>query len=213
MAFVLAFSLAGLSLHADETYAGEPYEVHFRDAEISAALHFISTEAQFNLIMAANHRPRITGDFDDRWDAVLARILETNGLSYRVTDKIFLAIGHRGEPLLDPKFEVIHGSSTEPAVSLNVFNATLKDVVRLLVEEILAPLKLDLHVPPLRGYVTVQAVDVSPRTLLQLVLAANGYGFVETGGVIKILLLPGFELPTTPEATTLPDAKALTAMT
>ena len=205
--FVLAFSLAGLSLHAEETYVGEPYEMHFRDAEISAALHFICSEAGLNLVMAANHRPRIAGDFDDHWDAVITRVLETNGLSYRIADT-FLLVGHRGEPLLDPKLEVIHESPAERPVSLNVWNASLQDVVRFLVDKTLAHSKLDPNGPPLRGYITVQAVDVWPRQLLQLVLAANGYGFEDHSGVIKLLLLPGFELPATPDKTTQPQCES-----
>jgi hypothetical protein len=173
-AFVLAM-LAGLSLHAGEKYTGEQVEVHFRDAEISAALHFISAAAGLNFIMVPNHR-RITGDFSDKWDAVLEKILETNGLTWRIESNCMLA-GRRGEPLMDPKLDVIAGSPAEPPVAMNVFNAKLTDVVTSLSEnQGLGPAKLDPEGPPLRGYVTVQVSDLSPRKLLQLVLAANGYG-------------------------------------
>ncbi|MEA2236324.1 MAG: hypothetical protein QOC81_1048 [Thermoanaerobaculia bacterium] len=197
--FFFAISFVGAWLHGAETFSGEPYEMHFRDAEVSAALHVISSKTGLNFVMAANQRPRITGDFSDRWDAIISRIVASNKLTYRVADT-FLLVGRNGEQLMDPRLALVQAPKDELPMALNVVNASLKDVVTILVEKLLA-MKLDLHGLPLRGYVTVQAADVSPRKLLQLLLAANGYEFEEHGNVIRLGLLSGFDLPVKPERT------------
>jgi TPR repeat protein len=210
VAFVLTFSLAGLSLHAEE-YSGEPYEIHWRDAQVSAALHLIATESGLNLVMAPMPGLHITGDFSDPWDAVVATILEKYGLTYRIADTFFI-VGRRGEPLMDPKLEPIQWPATEEPISLNVSNARLEDVVRVLVVNTLAPSKLDPQGQPLRGSITVQAAAVSPRKLLQLMLAANGYGFEEKGGLIRFPALPGFDRPATSEETVSPLSDDISRM-
>jgi hypothetical protein len=197
----IVFSLGAFSAHAEGNFTGEPYEIHLRDADLGAVLHMICTQTGLNLVMASNQatRKRISGDFTDRWDATLEGILKKNGLTYRVTDKIYFLVGRSGEALLDPALESIAKLPVENPISLNVTNASLSDVVTILVNEVLAPAKLDLDGLPLRGYVTVEALEVPAKKLLQLVLATNGYGLEEHDGGLKLNLLPGFELPERPE--------------
>ncbi|MGZ4779630.1 MAG: hypothetical protein ACXV5L_10555, partial [Thermoanaerobaculia bacterium] len=168
-------------------FTGEPIELRVANADVRGVLGMFAKVTDLNIVLDSRVRARITGDFAGPWDSILAKIIETNALTYKILGNA-MAIGPKDSPLMDSA--LLTGTSNDNPVSITVSDARLQDVL-----DTFAKLGVNFNSGgvELDGSVTAFVADVPLMKLSRLILAANGYACDDQDGAVRIRPLKGIE--------------------